>query len=404
MAARLSLTTLAGERLSARLRRRTFGALLQQETAFFDRHPASALVARLTSDCTALQKTLTTQLPLAVRYSLTVTGALGMMAYTSPPLLAVALAALPPAVGAGIFLGRRMRRQQAQVQAAGARAAAAAGDALGNVRLVRDYGAEGREVRRYGGEVRRAYDTGVRVGLTSAVLEAGVMLAGNASMVAVLGYGCTLVADGRLSVGALTSFLLYSVYLGFNTAGLSSVYAEGMRSLGASERVFAILRAPRAAAAGSLAGEDKLPASPTDWLDVNGMAAGATRSALAPSRATQREDAAVALTPKPPLEVVLEYVSFSYPATLAAGSKAKSSADEGNADAATWDDRAAGEEGDSAKSITTTRPEVLSGLNLHIKPGTVAALCGHSGCGKSTVARLLTRLYDVEVREEEDIA
>jgi ATP-binding cassette, subfamily B, bacterial len=41
------------------------------------------------------------------------------------------------------------------------------------------------------------------------------------------------------------------------------------------------------------------------------------------------------------------------------------------------------------------RPEVLADFNLTLKPGQVTALVGHTGAGKSTVANLLLRYYDV---------
>lgn len=41
------------------------------------------------------------------------------------------------------------------------------------------------------------------------------------------------------------------------------------------------------------------------------------------------------------------------------------------------------------------RPEVLTDFNLVLKPGQVTALVGHTGAGKSTVANLLLRYYDV---------
>jgi ATP-binding cassette subfamily B protein len=39
-------------------------------------------------------------------------------------------------------------------------------------------------------------------------------------------------------------------------------------------------------------------------------------------------------------------------------------------------------------------PEVLHGLDLDIPPGTTVALVGHTGAGKSTIAKLLARFYD----------
>jgi ATP-binding cassette, subfamily B, bacterial len=39
-------------------------------------------------------------------------------------------------------------------------------------------------------------------------------------------------------------------------------------------------------------------------------------------------------------------------------------------------------------------PEVLHGIDLDIAPGTTVALVGHTGAGKSTIAKLLARFYD----------
>jgi ABC-type multidrug transport system fused ATPase/permease subunit len=41
-----------------------------------------------------------------------------------------------------------------------------------------------------------------------------------------------------------------------------------------------------------------------------------------------------------------------------------------------------------------TGPEVLHGLELEVPPGTTVALVGHTGAGKSTIAKLLARFYD----------
>jgi ABC-type multidrug transport system fused ATPase/permease subunit len=39
-------------------------------------------------------------------------------------------------------------------------------------------------------------------------------------------------------------------------------------------------------------------------------------------------------------------------------------------------------------------PEVLHGIDLAVEPGTTVALVGHTGAGKSTIAKLLARFYD----------
>jgi ABC-type multidrug transport system fused ATPase/permease subunit len=51
-----------------------------------------------------------------------------------------------------------------------------------------------------------------------------------------------MVADGLLTSGELTSFLMYTIYVGFSFAGLSSFYSDMMKGIGASSRIFELLQ------------------------------------------------------------------------------------------------------------------------------------------------------------------
>ncbi len=49
---------------------------------------------------------------------------------------------------------------------------------------------------------------------------------------------------------------------------------------------------------------------------------------------------------------------------------------------------------DSVRFAYGRGPEVLHGIDLHVPAGTTVALVGHTGAGKSTIAKLLARFYD----------
>ena len=49
---------------------------------------------------------------------------------------------------------------------------------------------------------------------------------------------------------------------------------------------------------------------------------------------------------------------------------------------------------DDVRFSYATGPEVLHGIDLDVPPGTTVALVGHTGAGKSTIAKLLARFYD----------
>lgn len=88
-------------------------------------------------------------------------------------------------------------------------------------------------------------DLATSVGIANTLLGTAIHVAANVSLACVLGYGGTLVVAGEMTAGVLTSFLLYSVYLGFNVGSLSGIYGDLMKAVGASQRIFGLLdRAP----------------------------------------------------------------------------------------------------------------------------------------------------------------
>lgn len=66
-------------------------------------------------------------------------------------------------------------------------------------------------------------------------------LSGNIIIVSVLYYGGTMVANSELSIGALTSFLMYAAYSAISLGGLSSFYTELNKSIGSATRIWEIM-------------------------------------------------------------------------------------------------------------------------------------------------------------------
>lgn len=235
------LFTTAGERVVARLRQSLYGSLIRQEIGFFDAQRVGELTNRLASDTSILQNAVTVNVSMALRYTVSLLGAVGVLFYTSWRLTLVMLAVVPlVAGGAGIY-GRLIRQVSRDFQDALARATAVAEETLAGVRTVRSFAREQTETERYGAAVEQTWELGRRRARYISIFQGAISFAGYGAIAAVLWYGGLLLSEGRMSMGELTSFLLYTSTVAFSIGALSGLYEDFSKALGASERVFELI-------------------------------------------------------------------------------------------------------------------------------------------------------------------
>lgn len=312
---RVYLMNSSAQRIINSLRKQAHASLMQQEVAFFDRNRTGDLITRLSSDTALVGMSLTQNISDGLRSAVAVFGGVGMMLYTSPQLSMVGLSVVPPVAVISFAFARRLRQVAADVQTRLAESSAIADEQLSHIRTVRAFTKESFEMNRYAEGLSRLLDKVNTETRLRAVFFGCTGATGNMIVLAVLYYGGILMSDGRLSVGNLSSFLLYAAYVGVSIGGLGSFFTEATKALGASKKVWEIA--------------DRVPALP----NYGGLTLPNIRG-----------------------HVEFDNVTFAYP----------------------------------------SRPEVdvLKKLNLAVPAGSVLAIVGPSGQGKSTLASLLLRLYD----------
>ncbi len=240
-AVRHYLFATAGERVVVQLRQELYRRVIGQEIAFFDATRTGDLTSRLSVDSAALQGAVTTNLSMGLRSGAAVLGGVALLFYTSTPLATLMLLVVPPAVIASLLFGRRIRRLARQFHDALGRANEVAEETLSGIRTVRAFAREADEARRYGGAVHEAF-VAARQRIVSAAWYSGAMsFVGYGVVALVLWTGGRLVLRQEMSVGDLTSFILYTLIVAFSLAELGWIYAELMRAAGAGERVFELL-------------------------------------------------------------------------------------------------------------------------------------------------------------------
>ncbi|XP_074899402.1 ATP-binding cassette sub-family B member 10, mitochondrial isoform X1 [Buteo buteo] len=316
-ATRVYLMQTAGQRIVKRLRTTMFSSILKQETAFFDKTRTGELINRLSSDTALLGRSVTENLSDGLRAGAQASVGVGMMFFVSPSLAAFVLSVVPPLAVLAVIYGRYLRKLTKMTQDSLAEATQLAEERIGNIRTVRAFGQEVAEVGKYTNKVDYVLQLAKKEALARAGFFGATGLSGNLIVLSVLYKGGLLMGSAYMTVGELSSFLMYAFWVGISVGGLSSFYSELMKGLGAGGRLWELI--------------ERKPQLPFN----EGITLG-----------------------KDTFKGALEFkdVEFAYP----------------------------------------TRPEtsIFKDFSLSIPAGSVMALVGPSGTGKSTIVSLLLRLYD----------
>ncbi len=195
------LLSATGERAVAGLRESLFTRLLAMPPGFFAERRTGELVSRLTTDIGLLQGTLSHQFAEFARQVLTLIGGVTMLIIVQPKLTLTALGAVPIAVGAIFFFGRRLRRMSTGVQDKIADATAMAEEALSQIRTVQSFVQEEQERARYGSKIREAVAAAITKAQVRGVFFGVITFATFSAIVLVLWQGGRLVLDGQLTTG-----------------------------------------------------------------------------------------------------------------------------------------------------------------------------------------------------------
>jgi len=238
---RVYLMRVSGQNITANLRNKIFSSIAKQETSFFDKNKTGELINRLSADSQLVSLTITQQVSDGMRSSLMTLAGVGMMFYMSPQLALVGLCIVPPVSVYAIYMGRKVRKVSKELQDSLAASTELAEEKLANIRTVRVFAMEKREIEAYSKKINDVLNKSYTEALINAKFYGVTGLSGNMIIITVLYYGGHLVTNDVLSVGNLASFVLYSAYVGMGLSGVSTFYAEIMKGLGASTRLWELV-------------------------------------------------------------------------------------------------------------------------------------------------------------------
>ncbi len=243
-AARFFTVSWLGERITADLRNAVYGKVLRQSPEFFETTQTGEVLSRLTADTTLVQTVVGSSLSMGLRNGVMGIGALAMLVWTNPTVMAMVLGILILIVLPVLVVGRRVRKLSRASQDRVADSSAIASEVLNAIPVVQSYTAEARESARFDESTQRAFQTAVRRSSMRAVLVGFIIIATSAALLWGLFQGTQAVVAGHISAGHLGQTVVYVIILASAFAVLGEVYGDLLRAAGATERLMELLHAP----------------------------------------------------------------------------------------------------------------------------------------------------------------
>ena len=230
-----------GEGVVLTTRKALVARLLKLPIWQYDRRRIGDLVSRVGSDSTLLKAVLTQGLVDALGGLLQFFGAIIVMAFIDPILLATTLSVVFVAVGAIALTGRRIRSATTKAQMRVGEMSASVERALSAIRTIKAARAEDRETAEIDKDAHAAYDQGLSIARLSAIVSPIAQVAFNSAFIIVLGLGGLRVATGTTSIASLVTFVILLFFMVGPLISAFGAYTSVMGALGALARIKEIM-------------------------------------------------------------------------------------------------------------------------------------------------------------------
>ena len=325
-----------GEGLIYDLRSEVFEHVQKQSVAFFTRTQTGALISRINSDVIGAQQAFTATLSGVLSNSVSLVLVIGAMLILSWQITIVSLLLLPLFLVPTKWVGKKLQsltRDSFNLNAEMSSTMTERFNVSGAM-LVSLYGRQSDEKSYFRSRARKVADIGIEIALLNRIFFIALTSIAAVATAIAYGIGGHLAIDGTVTVGTLLAITALLARLYGPLTALSNVRIDVMTALVSFERIFEVLD-------------------------------------LAPM--VQDRPSAKELTGKD-FAVEFKNVSFAYPKAEEISLSSLESV---------------------AKPETVESGVVLNGLTFTAKSGTMTALVGPSGAGKTTISALVPRLYDV---------
>ncbi|UZK66086.1 ABC transporter transmembrane domain-containing protein [Sphingomonas sp. M1-B02] len=240
-AIRFFFVSWVGERTVADMRGAVHRNLLRQPPKWFEENRPSEIASRLTSDTAIVEMVVASTVSTALRNLLTGIGGIIYLFALAPAIAAYLLVGIPIIVLPIVWLGGRVRTLSRSSQDRVADIGAIASETLGAMRIVQAFGQEAREAKRFQDAVWRSFAAAKRRFALRAVMTALVIGLLFTAITLIMWDAVSGVAEGRISGGSITAFVITAGLVTGSFGALTEVYGDLLRASGAAGRLAELL-------------------------------------------------------------------------------------------------------------------------------------------------------------------
>lgn len=231
----------ASRNVEADLREELYERLVRQPPSWFDGFPTGDVMSRFTNDIGAIRMMLGSGIVFSISTVITISVSIGFMVFMDPWLTLWALLPLPGVSLSVKLLGSRIHRRSEIAQAALADVSTATQENLAGLRVVRAYGREESERRRFRGRSGAYARANMRLARLQATLGPLLGFLLGVSLLILLWIGGTRVAEGSLTLGDFVAFVMYLAMIAWPLIAVGWIVNQFQRGSAAMVRLNRIL-------------------------------------------------------------------------------------------------------------------------------------------------------------------
>ncbi len=239
---RVYLLTEVGERSLADMRKDVYAKLLSMPMTYFTEKRVGELSSRISSDLSQIQDAISFTLAEFLRGIFTLVIGLVFIFWISTKLALIMLAVVPVIALLAVVFGMRIRKMSRKAQDQLAESGTIVNETFQGISIVKAFTSEVFEIKRYVKSIYAVVDIAISNARYRGAFISFMIFSVFGAISFVMWYGANMIQTGELTMGSLTMFVIFSVFVGGTFAGFAEMFSQLQKTLGATQSIREILR------------------------------------------------------------------------------------------------------------------------------------------------------------------